>query len=151
MPPIPWDARLETGDLVVDQQHRAIHSLFNELESGVDSQANVVRGLDFLTEHVLVHFATEEDLMARENYPAGLAASHVEQHRQLTEQVRDRVLAYREGRLVDSALIVEFLREWLTKHVHECDQQLVDFVRRRGAAAQLTPAWIEAERRASAS
>jgi hemerythrin-like metal-binding protein len=147
---INWDASLETGDAAVDHQHRAIHNLFNELGSSADNGADVMRTLDFLTEHVLVHFATEEDLMLREHFPTALAAAHIAEHRALTDGVRDNVLAFRCGRLASTGPLIEFLREWLATHVHECDRQLVDHIRSRGVVAQLPTEWIVAEQRASA-
>jgi hemerythrin-like metal-binding protein len=150
MAPIPWDPRLETGDSIIDRQHRAVHELFNELESADDDPAAVLRALDFLTEHVLVHFATEEDLMARAGYPAALAEVHKAQHRQLTDKVRAHVLAFREGQLSSRQSVADALREWLTTHVGESDLHLVEYVRDEGASAEISPAWLDAERRASA-
>ena len=86
---IEWDASLETGDAAVDHQHRAIHNLFNQLESSAGNGAECMR-------------------------------------------------------------ILDFLREWLTTHVHKCDRQLVDHLRSRGVAGRLPVEWIAAEDRASA-
>jgi hemerythrin len=148
--PINWNASLETGDAAVDHQHRAIHNLFNQLESSAGHTDEVMRILDFLTEHVIVHFATEEELMLRVEFPSALAAAHIAEHRSLTDSVRDQVLAFRCGQLTSTRPLISFLREWLTTHVHECDRQLVDHVRQRGVAASLPAAWIVAEERASA-
>jgi hemerythrin len=149
MSPIPWDATLETGDAVVDHQHRAIHNLFNRLESADDNEIEVMRALDFLTEHVLVHFATEEDLMAREEFPQALAEVHVAEHRRLSEGVRDYVIAFRTGELSGVSPIVEYLRGWLVSHVHACDRKLVNHIHARGSVAKLTDEWTAAEGRAS--
>ena len=66
---IEWDASLETGDAVLDLQHRTIHSIFNQLHETDDDPAAVLGVLDFLTQHVVAHFVTEEDLMVRETFP----------------------------------------------------------------------------------
>jgi hemerythrin-like metal-binding protein len=148
--PINWDASLETGDAAVDHQHRTIHNLFNQLERSAGHTDEVMRILDFLTEHVLVHFATEEELMLREEFPPALATAHIAEHRTLTQGVRDQVLAFRCGRLTSTKPLIGFLREWLVTHVHACDRQLVEHVQARGVTVQLPPAWIIAEERASA-
>ena len=56
---VEWDSSLETGDPIVDLQHRAIHNLFNQLQCAIDDASEVLATLDYLTQHVLVHFATE--------------------------------------------------------------------------------------------
>jgi hemerythrin-like metal-binding protein len=135
---IEWDAALETGDAVVDQQHRDIHALFNELEAApVGDMAEVMSVLDRLMGHCDTHFATEEDLMERESYPRSLLDEHVAEHRDLVEGARDIVLKFRFGEMSDTADVVEFLRAWLTDHVHEKDRMLVDYMRERGAAAEM--------------
>ena len=65
-----WDETLETGDPLVDQQHRRIYQIFYELEAADDTPGEIMHALDQLTVHVAVHFATEEDLMRREQFPA---------------------------------------------------------------------------------
>jgi hemerythrin-like metal-binding protein len=141
---------LETGDAAVDRQHRAIHRLFNELQSSADNDAAIMRTLDFLTEHVLVHFATEEALMSSTEFPPRLAESHIAEHRLLVDGVRDHVLAFRTGELRSIDPIVAFLHEWLIAHVHQCDRQLIDHVRAWGVVAQIPDAWLALEQRTSA-
>lgn len=141
MTPIDWDPSLETGDDLVDFQHRTIHKLFNELETAADNAQEIMRVLDYLSEYVLMHFATEEDLMEREHFPADEAEKHVVEHRDLTEGVRVKVLEFRSGDLTSTAPVIEFLRGWLKTHVHECDRLLVDHVRVRGGLARIPEPW----------
>lgn len=148
MSPITWDRSLETGDPVVDHQHRAIHDLFNNLEAVANNDAEIMRALDFLTEHVMVHFATEEDLMLREEFPKTLTEAHILEHRRLNDAVRDQVLAYRSGQLDSVEPIIAFLREWLVTHVRDCDRQLVDHISSRGVVVQFPDAWVLAQMRA---
>lgn len=138
---IEWDPSLETGDPVVDLQHRKIHELFNELDGAADNGSEVLKTLDYLTQHVVVHFSTEEDLMRRADFPDSLAADHVAEHRELTDGVRQRVLEFHDGSLTSTAPLLEFLREWLTSHVHECDRELIEHVRARGELAEMPEAW----------
>lgn len=141
MASIEWDPGLETGDALVDAQHKRIHQLFGDLETSADSSAEVMRVLDYLTEHVMMHFATEEDLMEREAYPADARDAHIAEHQELTDGVRDKVLEFRIGELTSTGPLVEFLRDWLSSHVHERDRELVEFVRARGGKARLPEPW----------
>jgi hemerythrin len=138
---IEWDGSLETGDEVVDLQHRTIHNLFNDLSAAPDNAAEILGALDFLTQHVLVHFATEEDLMHREGFPQPLADIHIAEHRTLTDEVRWQVLEFREGNLLSTEPLIAFLREWLVSHVYKCDRVLIEHVQARGAFAEMPEDW----------
>lgn len=138
---IEWDATLETGDAVVDFQHRAIHDLFNELCDAGDDPSRILGVLDFLTLHVNAHFATEEDLMPREHFPPQLADAHRAEHKVLTDGVREQVMAYREGRLTGTEPLLEFMHTWLESHVRDCDRVLIDHIRLRGVSAEMPREW----------
>lgn len=134
-----WNSALETGDPLVDAQHRRIHELLSELEAAEDNRDAVMRMLTELVDYSSIHFATEEDLMRREGYPAEQLEPHLAEHRMLTEAVRSKVLQFRTGELSSTAPVIVFLGDWLTEHVHERDAHLVEFMRVRGASARELP------------
>ncbi|HEY5541433.1 MAG TPA: hemerythrin domain-containing protein [Coriobacteriia bacterium] len=138
---IEWDNTLETGDLLVDLQHERIHRTFHELLDAEDTPGEIMRVLDRLTVHVAAHFATEEDLMEREAFPPHLAELHRVEHARLTESTREIVLSFHRGELTSTAPIVDFLRDWLSTHVHQCDRILIEHVQSRGGAAELPEPW----------
>jgi hemerythrin-like metal-binding protein len=138
---IEWDAALETGDAVVDLQHRAIHDLFNEICDADDDPSRILGVLDFLTLHVNAHFATEEDLMNREHFSRHLTDVHVAEHKVLTDGVREQVIAYREGRLTNTDPLLELIHTWLMSHVRDCDRVLIDHIRLRGVSAEMPREW----------
>jgi hemerythrin len=148
---IRWDDGLMTGDYAVDRQHRAIHSLFNELEGAEDDHRTLQRALEALAEHVLVHFSTEEDLMRRSGFPTNLERIHKHEHRLFLNGIRAEILAFRDGELRSIKPLVEFLHDWLLTHVHECDRQLVAFVKSSGCSGKLGDEWYAAEARLSES
>ena len=135
---LEWDSALETGDALVDQQHRDIHDLCNELSSAESSPAEVMSVLDRLIDHVLTHFATEEDLMRRESYPPELATQHIVQHRELTERARQKVLEFHSGALTETGPLLEFLRDWIAMHVRDHDRGLIEYVRERRGLARVS-------------
>jgi len=141
MSPIDWDPALETGDPLVDEQHRNIHMIFNELESASDRPGEIMRVLELLLDHVVMHFDTEEALMRRVGYPTESMSEHVELHRELTEAARTKVLEFRSGELDGVKPLLDFLREWVVGHVHQHDRELIDFVKVRGAVATLPEPW----------
>lgn len=139
--PAQWDKTLETGDPLVDQQHKRIHQIFYDLEAAEDTPGEIMRVLDRLTVHVAAHFATEEDLMVREEFDPNIARLHRAEHQRLTDDTREFVLKFRVGELTSTAPLVAFLREWLGGHVESWDRVLIDHVRARGAAAVLPEPW----------
>ena len=134
-----WDESLETGDALVDEQHRNIHALVDYLEGAGSEPELLLRVLDRLMEHVDCHFTTEEALMVATGYLDSV--DHVAEHRKLTEDARDVVLKFRAGELSSTSTVVEFLRNWLLTHVHESDRKFIEHVRARGAVATLPEPW----------
>lgn len=136
-----WDASLETGDALVDQQHRNIHELVAYLERADTEPDVLMRVLERLMEHVDCHFTTEEALMERTGFVGQRAEDHVREHRVLTARARDFVLQFRSGGLSEIEPVAAFLRGWLGQHVHECDRMLIEYVRLRGEVATLPERW----------
>jgi hemerythrin len=136
-----WDESLETGDPLVDQQHRDIHQLVAYAEAAKDHPKQLMTILERLMDHVDCHFCTEEALMEKACYIGLDAAAHIAEHRQLTEDAREAVLKFRTGELTSMDPVLEFLRGWLADHVHVRDRKFIDHVRARGAVAMLPEPW----------
>ena len=136
-----WDESLETGDPLVDLQHRNIHMLVDYVEAAQDRPELLMHVLERLMEHVDCHFTTEEALMEKTGYIGTEALEHIAAHRQLTDDSRAVVLSFRSGELTDMRPVVEFLRGWLSTHVHDRDRRFIEFVRSRGAVAVLPEPW----------
>ncbi len=149
MDPAGWDESLETGDPLLDQQHRSIHQLVDDAEAATDQPELLMSVLERLMDHVDCHFATEEALMAQTGYAGAEADEHIAEHRRLTEDARDMIVRFRLGELTEMAPVAAFLREWLTHHVHECDLAFIDYVRARGAVATMPEPWASRPPRSS--
>jgi len=138
---VEWDSSLETGDKLVDEQHRNIHALAASLHAAHDGPEQIMLVLDRLMDHVACHFASEEDLMERAHCPRDMIEEHVAEHQALTQQAREITIRFRLGEVTSTREIADFLNEWLREHVHERDRVLVDYVRASGEAARLTEEW----------
>lgn len=136
-----WSEIFETGDPLVDKQHREIHALVDYVEQAEDRTDEVLRVLDRLMQHVDCHFATEEALMARVVYEGAPAEKHRDEHRALTQSARELVLSFRAGEMTSTEPLVEFLRGWLATHVHEHDRDFIEFVRGQSAVAEVPEPW----------
>lgn len=129
---VEWDGSLETGHRLVDDQHRELIAVFNELADhaipGCDEERTshlLVR----LSDYVSTHFSDEEALMRRYSYPDEHAAAHRAQHEDLSSRTRELVLAHRSGETATALRLVSLLQEWLTVHIAETDSEFVGYVR----------------------
>lgn len=136
-----WDDSMETGDPLVDRQHREIHLLVDYVESAQSDPHALMPVLAALMEHVDCHFATEEALMERTGYAGEAAEAHIAEHHKLKDEARDVVLRFRNGELTEMDPVVEFLRAWLRDHVHDRDREFIEYVRARGELASLPEPW----------
>jgi len=125
MPFMTWNDKLSVGVVALDNDHKKMIGLLNELYDGiVAEQGKVVLGgvLDQLKEYTLYHFAHEEDLLARTGYMD--TEIHQREHHELlvwSVKVQEQ---FRDGTLVAPSLeVMNYLKDWLFDHIMGSDQQ----------------------------
>ena len=131
---ITWDQHIHgVGIAEMDQQHRWLCDIINNMESALDNAAvpatlNTV--LDELIQFTEFHFFTEEHYMRRHNYPD--EAPHREGHHHLVDQLLElkRDFGLRDKTQARSA--IQFLESWLLVHIQHADRQLGEYLRSRG-------------------
>ena len=127
-----WDTSLETGNELIDRQHREIGVLVDQLTGAqIESHQEVLRVLDKVIEFTLEHFVAEEMLMARVNYPVGLTREMTEQHDSFKSYMRLRVLEFRKAEPTPIAPLQAFLGDWLRSHESGLDRKLAEWIRRQ--------------------
>jgi hemerythrin-like metal-binding protein len=115
---IVWDKRLETGHAKIDEQHQSLVEIFNRLHGAMKQGKgkDEVEGiLVFLKDYTVSHFAMEEALM-REHHYSG-AARHMEIHADLVRQVAELVAKFQAGTSTLTLPVMNFLEDWLVKHI----------------------------------
>lgn len=141
MPIYEWDSALETGNELVDAQHKNLFDLVNEmLEADISGNGGprVDQALDRLVLYAATHFGAEEQLMLDVDYPQEKTYEHVAEHRRLTEETRQLVLDYRQGKVPSIVPVAEFLCEWLAHHIEDEDREVIDYIRQRRKSAAET-------------
>jgi hemerythrin-like metal-binding protein len=106
----------------------------NELHAAmIKGQAKNVVGslLEKLIKYTVEHFAYEERMMAAAKYP-GLV-THRARHADLTRQVEDFMARYKRGDGAVNIELLQFLRDWLTRHIQQEDKQYGPFLTRHAA------------------
>jgi hemerythrin len=125
-----WKANLSLGNAAIDGDHKRLIDLFNRLHfmalAGDDDQA-VAEVLDELLIYVRVHFAREEALMRRCDYPG--CADHRRCHREFASRLRGFIADFRAGpERFDMTAFYDFLADWLLVHVLDEDMKLIPFL-----------------------
>lgn len=123
-----WRPEYETGDDLVDEQHKSLFSIINSLNNAMlDGQGEVLvkKTLESLKDYTTVHFDTEEEFMLRHNY-AGYQQHHIKH-----EALKNQVLKFeQENHHNLSQLTIEvshFLTDWLIHHIKDEDRKMIQF------------------------
>lgn len=115
-----WQPELEVGIDLIDNQHRILLDLANDLNMAHNAGMNMqmIDSLfNTLISFVFKHFETEEDLLqGDERY-----MQHCHDHYRLVRQLHRYLLDYRNGRENDRDPGT-FLKTWLFEHFQEYDQ-----------------------------
>jgi hemerythrin len=85
-----------------------------------------------LAVYTRIHFSTEEKYFAQFGYPD--APAHEEEHRQFVEKVTEFKTEFDAGRLGLSLKIMDFLSDWLKRHILGVDRNYCTFFREKGLA-----------------
>lgn len=135
MEKITWSNKLNTGVEKIDDQHRRLVKLVNNLVSAIQSgfADDITTPLCHeLAEFTSYHFRDEEMLMEEVGYP-GLEEQK-EQHAKLTSTVQGYLDALERGEAVAPEEMLAFLRQWLVEHIVHCDMRIGSHIRRNQQA-----------------
>ena len=132
---IYWMPEFNTNIAIIDQQHRLLVDLINELhqafESGKDRQV-LLKLIDKIGMFAASHFAREEHFFEIHGYP------HMEEHLQEHDYFEDMLFQFEDefkaGKQNLSLNVLTFLSDWLVSHINGSDKQYVPFLRERGVA-----------------
>lgn len=124
MPLMTWTEKLSVGVAVLDEDHKKLVGMVNELYDAMQAgqgKEKLGRVLNELVQYTKVHFAREEKYFAQTAYPA--ADPHKHLHEELTRQVIDVQQKYAAGNTATLSLdVLHFLKNWLVKHIQGSDQ-----------------------------
>jgi hemerythrin len=130
---IAWNDGFSVNIKEIDEQHKKLIKLINDLNSamgsgkGKDVLGSVLTGL---VEYTKIHFAAEEGLMQKHQYPA--YQSHKILHDALTKQVVDVTNKFQEGKSIVTIEVMNFLKDWLTNHIQNTDKKYTAHLNGKG-------------------
>ena len=126
-----WDDALVLDGGQIDEEHRALISMANEVFAFEDPEVNceeIIELVKSLYRYIETHFEHEERLMKEVNYP-GLQ-EHIAQHRQI---VRDMSATLRERRDLRTYLnkLRHMMLDWVIQHIAHDDQEIGPYLPRK--------------------
>ena len=127
---------MSVGLQELDEQHKALFDLLNELHEAINAKGSAKTCgaiLDRLVDHTRIHFLMEESLMRLLNYPEFDA--HKAQHGNLLGQVAKVQARLENDGFAVSFELLHFLKAWLVNHIHHRDQLFAAFALARGVDA----------------
>ena len=133
MPIMNWKEAYSVGIAEIDQQHRRLIDLINSLHDAMTKgQAKGVLGkiLADLANYCGSHFATEEKLFDAHGYPE--SPDHKDKHRKMTAKVLALQQQFEQGKATITLEVMEFLQQWLDKHILGTDKKYGPFLNGKG-------------------
>jgi hemerythrin-like metal-binding protein len=122
-----WDDSFATGNVMVDDQHKTLFSVFHEIETVAAARGDLAPMLARLDQYVAFHFSMEESLMQARGYP-GLS-DHKRIHDDLTLRAKRLFDDHRRNRLTQPAEAARSLANWLVDHIQQADMAFVTWLR----------------------
>ncbi len=126
---IHWDPTFETGQLLIDAQHRLLVMLFRKLDVAIKLNqpgATLARIVLEVQKFVEFHFVSEENLMLETGYPE--IDSHRVLHRKLLTELKAMMAKLASHREYPDDLL-DFMVRWLVDHIADQDQKVARHVR----------------------
>ena len=128
-----WRDEYSVGIQSIDLQHKKLINLINMLQTTVDYST----GEDFereclaaVVDYTKTHFVYEEGLMGKYGYPDFEA--HKAQHQKMIDKINDLLAAYEEHPESTMKVALDFLKQWLIRHINGTDKQYSDFLLSKG-------------------
>ena len=129
-----WSPDLETGNAAIDSQHRqlidAVNALFEAHHSGKGHQ-EVERTLEFLVSYTLKHFADEEKLQKKHDYPDYLVHKNI--HAEFKCSVQALIKRWTQEGPSNEFIndVYATIGEWLLCHIKGDDFKMATYVRNK--------------------
>lgn len=132
---VSWDDKLSVGIAQIDDDHKKLLTLINNLQTAVyypTGEAFERQALKELVDYTKYHFQREEDLMREHGYPDFEA--HKRQHEEMIARVGQFLDAYERDREGTVEEMAGFLKSWLIKHIAGTDQKYSPYLHAKGVS-----------------
>jgi hemerythrin len=128
-----WDDSYSTSFPKFDESHKKIFAMINELSEAMQQRRGrevIGSVLQRLIAYTETHFADEEEVFRQTGYPEG------DLHRKIHQDLVRKAVTLHEQFIAGEAVlthdVVEFLNDWLVKHIQGTDQRYRSHLRSHG-------------------
>jgi hemerythrin len=130
---VEWKNDYSVGVVEIDNQHQKIVVLINRLFDAMkQGKANNVLGpiINDLVIYAQTHFKTEEKYFAAFKYQN--EAEHQAIHQSFVKEITKFKSDFESGKITLSIGVLNFLKDWLDKHILGEDMKYVDCFKQNG-------------------
>lgn len=119
---LDFDRHLSLGIPAIDEQHREIFQLLNDLidASETENRDKIQDTLGRIKRYTKFHFVSEERYMESSEYRD--INEHSRLHNECSSKIRDIERRYKNGEDISITETIEFLRGWFLNHIKESDR-----------------------------
>ena len=124
-----WEQTYETGIKQIDNEHKIIVQLINNLELSLqkgNEEKTAVLVLKNLADYVKIHFKNEERVMKKIGFLE--LSRHKRLHKDLVKQVANIIKDFKMGKPWTARELLGFLQHWLVYHIVEEDKKIGKFL-----------------------
>lgn len=130
---VEWSGEYSVHVKDMDSEHQRLFDLINDLNEAMlqGQSSNVISGIiQGLIDYTEKHFNHEEVLMEKCSYP-GLPEQK-KAHRMFVAKIVEFKDELESGEMLLSVKIIQFLKEWLIKHIMVVDKKYSDHMNKSG-------------------
>ena len=126
-----WDNSLSIGIEEIDNQHKELIKRLDELAQSIlqkKGKDKIAKMLKFMSDYGKMHFSSEEDYMAKHNYPD--LDFHQKQHEKFKATTDKLINELKSEKDMESfaSSVQRFLINWLILHIKTTDQKFGGFL-----------------------
>ena len=128
-----WSPSFSVGVKIVDDQHKGLFDLVNEMFNHVigdevAERAYFQKVIQEAIEYIKIHFATEEKIMIATKFPG--YTEHKKAHDSFVLAVFDNIKDYEAGKKFTLATFTRFLKEWILTHIAVMDKGYFEYFKK---------------------
>ncbi len=130
---INWNDSLSVGVEKIDQEHKVLVGIINNLSDAMKQGKGkevIGKTVDGLIDYTVDHFKNEEMYFNKFNYPK--KTDHIKEHQSFVGKVSEFKEGFATGKLSLSIEVMNFLSDWLQKHIKTTDKKYTALFNEKG-------------------
>lgn len=130
---LKWDNSYSVNNKQIDDQHKALFQLVNDLDQSIEEKKEeqvIGKILNDLASYFFTHFRTEEGILEEYGYPE--LDRHRKEHLGFTKKMMSYRHDFKEGDFSRAKGMVKYLSNWVVHHTKGIDMKYASFFTAKG-------------------